>query len=69
MSLTIIDSADLPAGVRLLGHDETRVVVLHKRSKTLLVFDAAPFAGALDAAMGGMVTALAAKPEKARKKG
>ncbi|MBK6519382.1 MAG: hypothetical protein IPM79_13790 [Polyangiaceae bacterium] len=69
VSLTIIDSADLPAGVRLLGHDETRVVVLHKRSKTLLVFDAAPFAGALDAAMGGMVTALAAKPEKARKKG
>ncbi len=68
-SLTIVDSADLPAGVRLLGHDETRLVILHKRSKSLLVLDAAPFAGELAAAMDGVAAVLAAKPEKARKKG
>lgn len=67
-SLTIADSAELPAGVRLLGHDETRLVVLHKRSKALLVLDAAPFAGPLAAAIEGMAAALAAKPAKARKK-
>jgi hypothetical protein len=55
--------------VRLIGHDETRLLVLHKRSKALLVLDAAPFAGALGAAMEGLAAALAAKPETARKKG
>lgn len=67
-SLTIVDSAELPAGARLIGHDETRLVVLYRRSKSLLVIDAVPFAGALGAAVGELAAALTAKPEKARKK-
>jgi hypothetical protein len=60
-TLTVVDSAALPTGARL--------VVLHKRSKALYVLDAAPFAGPLAAAVEGLGAALAAKPEKAKKKG
>lgn len=66
-SLSVADRAELPTGVRIVGHDATRIVALHKRSKSLLVLDATAFAGPLASAVAGIAAALA-KP-KAKGKG
>jgi hypothetical protein len=66
-SLSVVDRAEVPAGVRIVGNDATRIVAVHKRSKALLVLDAAAFAGPLASAVEGIAAALV-KP-KAKGKG
>jgi hypothetical protein len=69
-SFTVIDRADLPAGVRLFGHDASRIVALHKRSKSVLVLASASFSRPLAAAVEEMSAALARPPKAAaRSKG
>lgn len=53
-SLSIVDRATLPTGVRIIGHDAKRLLAIHKRSKSLLVLDAAAFAGELAGAVAGI---------------
>jgi hypothetical protein len=65
-ALAIVDRAELPAGVRIIGHDATRLVAVHKRSKSLLVLDAAAFAGPLADAVAGIAAALVKSKAKAR---
>lgn len=60
-SLAVIDSAELPTGVRIIGHDVTRLVALHKRSRALLVLDAGAFAGSLQDAITTLATVITVK--------
>jgi hypothetical protein len=69
-SFTVIDRAELPAGVRFLGQDASRIVALHKRSKSVLVLAAASFSRPLAGAIEEMSAALAKPPmAAARSKG
>lgn len=65
-SLTITDQAPLPSGLRLIGHDATRIVAMHKRNKAVLVLASEAFSGPLAAAVEQLSAALA-KPKAGAK--
>lgn len=65
-TLALTETAALPTGFRIIGHDAQRLVVLHRRSKTVLVVASETLSGSLDAFAGAL--AEAAKPPKGKAK-